>query len=102
MSRPRTELQTFLEELLGSKNVYFQPPESFKLKYPCIIYKLASINSRKANNEKYKTEKCYMLTLIDKDPDSEFVDKLQSIRYCNYDRFYIADNLNHWSFLFYF
>lgn len=102
MSKPRVELQTFLENLLGSRNVYFQPPESFKLKYPCIVYQLLSMNSRKANNEKYKTEKCYSVTLIDKDPDSRFADELQSIRYCNFDRFFTSDNLNHWVFRFYF
>lgn len=34
----RLDLQTFLEELLESKNVYFQPPESVKMKYPAIVY----------------------------------------------------------------
>lgn len=102
MSKPRIELHTFLEDVLGSRNVYFQPPESFKLKYPCIIYQLASINSRKANNIKYKTEKCYTVTLIDKNPDSEFVDKFQTIKYCNFDRFFTNDNLNHWVFRIYF
>ena len=26
-----------LIELLGSNNVYFQPPESIKIDYPCIV-----------------------------------------------------------------
>ena len=29
-------------QILGTQNVYFQPPASTKLKYPCIIYKIAS------------------------------------------------------------
>jgi len=36
---PRLELQEVLESLLGSRNVYFQPPLNLKMNYPCIIYK---------------------------------------------------------------
>ena len=41
----RLDLQTFLEELLESKNVYFQPPESVKMKYPAIVYALDDIEN---------------------------------------------------------
>ena len=34
----RNDLQKLLVEVLGSKNVYFQPPESVKMKYPAIVY----------------------------------------------------------------
>jgi len=30
----RLELQNLLENILGSRNVYFQPPENLKLNYP--------------------------------------------------------------------
>lgn len=39
----RLNLQTFLEEILESRNVYFQPPESVKMKYPAIVYALDDI-----------------------------------------------------------
>ena len=34
----RLNLHNSLIEALGTKSVYFQPPESVKLVYPCIIY----------------------------------------------------------------
>ena len=36
--KTRYELHEFLCEILGSRNVYFQPPESVKMKYPAIVY----------------------------------------------------------------
>ena len=38
METRRLELDADLRALLGSTNVYFQPPETKKLKYPCFIY----------------------------------------------------------------
>ena len=41
----RIKLQAKLEELLGSRNVYYQPPETLKIEYPAIIYSKSRINS---------------------------------------------------------
>ena len=38
MAKTRLELQSVLEQTLGSRNVYFQPPASVKMKYPAIVY----------------------------------------------------------------
>ena len=38
----RLELQNKLEELLGSRHVYFQPPESVKMEYPAIKYSMTT------------------------------------------------------------
>lgn len=98
----RLELQTELEEILGSRNVYFQPPESVKMKYPAIRYSLSSIENIYADNLAYKQTKAYELILIDPDPDSEYADKLSQLPYCRFDRFYPADNLNHYIFTIYY
>lgn len=98
----RTELQTLLENLLGSRNVYFQPPSSIKLNYPCIIYKLAKIDSKFANDKPYSSSKRYTLTLIDKNPDNVFIDKLIKLPKCSFDRTFVADNLNHYNFNIYY
>ena len=42
--RNRLDLQKIFEDILGSKNVYFQPPESLKMKYPAIRYSLDDID----------------------------------------------------------
>lgn len=94
----RLELQKILENVLGSRNVYFQPPESVKLTYPCIIYERARGKEFQADDDLYNYIKSYNGLVVDKNPDSEIPDKIQRLRYCTIDRFYKADNLNHWAF----
>ena len=97
MSR-RTDFGLILKSVLGSQNTYFQPPASFKMTYPCIRYELDDIHLKSADDSNYYQKKRYMVTLIDKNPDSEFVDKLAALPLCRFDRFYTQDNLNHWVF----
>lgn len=91
----RLELQTLLEDILGSRNVYFQPPESLKINYPAIVYGLENIDSLFANNRVYSSRKAYALTVIDEDPDSLIVDKIVKIPTCRFNRHFKSDNLNH-------
>lgn len=98
----RIELHEKLAGLLGSRNVYFQPPESIKMRYPAIVYSLSRIQPKHADNFKYKIDKAYDVTLIDPDPDSQFVDSLLEMEYCSFDRSFQSDNLNHFTFTLYF
>lgn len=98
----RLELQAKLEELLGSKNVYYQPPESLKMNYPAIVYSKSRIDTRKANNSTYSRNTRYDITVIDRLPDNPVIDKLMELPYCSYDRPYKADNLNHDVLILYF
>ena len=91
----RLELQTKLEELLGSRNVYYQPPESVKMEYPAIVYSKNDIRTTRANDAVYSKRTQYSLIVISKKPDEPVIDKLLSIPYCSYDRPYKSDNLNH-------
>jgi len=100
--RSRLTLQKILEDVLGSRNVYFQPPESIRLKYPCIIYHRDNGIAYHSNDNLYNYIKSYSATVVDTNPDSEIPDKLEKLRYCTMDRFYIADNLNHWVFTIYY
>ena len=100
--RTRLELQTILENLLGSRNVYFQPPENLKISYPCIIYKRNDLYNHFADNTPYISDKQYMVTVIDKNPDSAIPDKVAALPKSRYDRHYTADNLNHDVFTLYF
>lgn len=100
--KSRLELQAKLEELLGSRNVYFQPPESIKLKYPAIVYSLSDIRNIHASNTVHKRDTVYTLTYIDEDPDSDNVNKISNLQYCEFDRTYTSDNLNHYVFTLYY
>ena len=92
----RIQLQNELEDVLGSKNVYFQPPESMKLQYPCIIYFKTNVPLRYANNKVYHMKQGYTVTVVDKDPDSEIpFDITKHFEYCRIDSFYKSENLNH-------
>ncbi len=95
MAKARIGLQLVLETVLGSRNVYFQPPPSTQLKYPCIIYNLSDINNTSADNTAYLQDKMYTITVIDRNPDSAISDAVSKLPMCRFDRFYASDNLNH-------
>ena len=95
MLNDRLELHELLREILGSSNVYFQPPESVKMEYPAIRYARNRINNTSADNQIYRQDVGYTITVIDRDPDSEVVERLSKIPRIMYDRSYVADNLNH-------
>ena len=98
----RLELQAIFEDLLGSRNVYFQPPESMKLSYPAIVYSLSNIENDHADNGVYMSNRQYTATVITKDPDSDLIDKMRWLPLCRFDRHYKSDNLNHYVFSLYF
>lgn len=91
----RLDLHDLLVEILGSTNVYFQPPPTVEMKYPCIVYQPDFLLSEWADNKSYKRDKRYLVTVIDRDPDSEIPDKVAALSKCVFDRFYTAANLNH-------
>lgn len=91
----RLELQSKLEELLGSRQVFSKPPESRKIEYPAIMYSLKNIRRTFANNGTYYKMNCYEIIVIGKKQNTEIMDKLLELPYCSYDRSYKADNLVH-------
>lgn len=91
----RLELQSKLEELLGSRNVYYQPPESLKMKYPAIRYSKEDIESVKADDTNYLNNKRYEIIVIDSRPDNPVIDELLKLPMCSYDRPYVSGNLHH-------
>lgn len=91
----RLELQTKLENLMGNRHVYYQPPENLKMEYPCIRYSRSDITSNHADNIKYINKTRYELVIIDKHPDNAVIEKILELPLSSYDRHYITDNLNH-------
>lgn len=95
-------MQTKLEELLGSRSVYYQPPANIKMAYPDIRYSRRDIESTHADNRIYSRMTCYELIVISKTPDHPVIEKLLELPYCSYDRHYVSDNLNHDVFTLYY
>lgn len=98
----RTTLQSILENILGSRNVYFQPPSSVKMLYPAIVYSRKNIENVHADDSAYLQKYSYEIIVIDKNPDSEIVNRISKLPLCRFDRHYTSDNLNHDVFSLYF
>lgn len=95
MAKDRLTLHNELIKILGSNKVYFQPPSSVILQYPCIIYKKDASKDIYANDEKYFWMRRYLITVVDRDPDSPIPDKVLNMKYCKFVNHYTVDNLNH-------
>lgn len=90
---PRLLLHQLLETFV--ENVYFQPPTNIKLKYPCIIYKRDFAETKFADDIPYNHTLRYMVTVIDRNPDSDIPARVASMPMSLFNRFYTADDLNH-------
>jgi hypothetical protein len=90
---PRLQLHDILKGFV--EHVYFQPPTNVQMQYPCILYARDSDLSEFAGNRPYIHAKRYQVTVIDRDPDSDLASRVEELSYCAFDRFYAADNLNH-------
>lgn len=91
----RLQLQTILESILGTRNVYFQPPANVQMEYPCIIYGRDSARTQFAGNNPYRNTKRYQVTYVDQNPDSDIPDKLAALPMSSFQRHYAVKNLNH-------
>lgn len=97
------ELGNRLREFLGNSNVYFQPPESIRLHYPCIIYKRSSGSTRYANDMPYNFHQSYELMLITEEPDSSLIEDLaMAFPTIKYGRHFTKNNLNHYAYSIYY
>lgn len=91
----RLDFDAILRSLLGSDNVYYQPPESVKMKYTAIKYSVNDVYNRNADNLKYSKKTRYEVVVISKKPDDPVIDKILELPYSSYDRHYNSDGLNH-------
>lgn len=97
---PRTDLQTLFETI--AEHVYFQPPSNLGLQYPCIVYELDNMRPKFADNQPYLLNPRYLVTVIDRNPDSEIPKAVASLPLCTFDRTLVMKNLNHYVFTIYF
>ena len=98
MAQRRIILDNLLRATLGSGNVYFDPPESFKLNYPCIVYSFSNNNDISADNVVYHRRKRYNMTYITKNADDPMADTLDDLDFCRMNRSYTANGLYHYAY----
>lgn len=94
----RLQLHSLLKTI--TENVYFQPPTTQV--YPCIVYQMDNAWTQFADNSPYRYTKRYQVTIIDRDPDSTIPNKIAALPQSSFNRFFVADNLNHFVYTLYF
>lgn len=100
----RIQMQQMLERILGSKNVFYQPPSGAKLsrlEYPAIVYSLKRIQNEAADNFPYIQNNAYEVVLIHKEPDCGIVQELSKLPNSYHERRYTSNNLYHDAFTIY-
>ena len=102
----RGDLSALLREIMNpdnpaAANVYFQPPENTQLKYPCIVYELEGIQTRKADNGPYSIHDRYQITFIRHEPDSPVIRELLGLPFSSFSRHFATSGLNHDVFVIY-
>lgn len=91
----RLEFQELLEAILGTDKVYFQPPESTTMVYPCIVYERDNTEVKRADNIGYNFHQRYQVTYIAREPDSELIETLSVLPMSSFNRHYATSGLNH-------
>lgn len=100
MAGKRTDLSDILHTILD--HVYYQPPASIKMQYPCIVYSLSGERPTRADNRKYVNKKRYSVTVVDYDQDSSYPDMVGDLPYSSAEKPYTSDGLYHFPYTVYF
>lgn len=98
----RLELHNELIKILGTKNVYFQPPESLKLNYPAIVYSVSDIKNTYAGDDVYNQSRYYKVTVLDFNSDSRISDKISKIPNSRFNTYFASDKINHYVYMIYY
>lgn len=98
----RLKLQALLQGLMGEHKVYYQPPATLTMSYPCIVYELGGSENRYADDIKYNRIRTYQVTVIDRNPDSTFPELVEQIPYTEMNSTFVQDSLNHFVFTLHF
>jgi hypothetical protein len=98
----RIDLQNFLEDILGSRNVYYQSPGNKTMNYPAIVYEMSDIRNNFANNGVYKQSHYYKITIISSKLNDKIIDKISLIPNVRFNRHFVSDGLYHDIFTIYY
>ena len=109
----RLQLQEILQQIMResvppgtplspSDNVYFQPDKNINLMYPCIVYHRDNERQHRANNNQYTVTRRYLITVIDRNPDSTIPGRISSLPMTAYSTHFTTDGLNHDNYVTYF
>ena len=92
--KTRDEVQAMLEEVLGSKNVYFQAPPNTGMKYPCIVYRFSNFYRENADNKPYILTGRWEIHHMYKSIKNDMKNKMLFIApYVSFDRRLVTDGV---------
>lgn len=100
--KDRKGLQSLLETILGTRNVYFQPKENITLEYPAIVYSQEQVKTDFAGNNPYLLYNRYQVTYIDRSPESDIPRQIQSLPMSRFTSYFARDGLNHYNHTIYY
>jgi len=91
----RLLFHSVLTGVLGSNNVYFQPPPDRQLQFPCIVYERDNQSVLRSDNVAYNLRQRYQVTYIDQNPDGDPIDALAEVPLSAFSRHFVTSGLNH-------
>lgn len=102
----RLDLQAYFEFIMSTEDkpggVYFQAPREDQMAYPAIVYHRDDVDTMFADDVPYVHTNRYLVTVIDRNPDSSLPDKILAMPQCRFMRHFVKDGLNHDNFALYF
>lgn len=91
----RLELHQKLVSLLGSTNVYHQPPENLALRFPAIIYERVDYDVIHADDIPYHVTREWQITVVSQEPSNPVVDALMEWPTAAFKTSYVVDRMRH-------
>lgn len=86
-----------LDRSVAEQRVFYQPPEGYKLEYPCIIYELSKRVSIHANNKNYLKNQVYSIKYITENSDSDIPELLEeTLDNSSFERVFTTEGLYHY------
>lgn len=90
----RVDIQEKFKFLLGSDNVYYQPPANLKMKYPAIVYSLDGLDVKRFDNTRLINKNCFSVTHIYRNESENLVETmLKNFEYISFDNRSIVDGI---------
>ena len=102
MTNKELKLDKLFKDTLGSNNVYFQPPESVRMQYPCIVWNLAKIPVQYADDKAYLKNPKYVIRYISTEPDDPMRLTLTEVLGVPMIQVYNKDGLYHYIYELYY
>ena len=91
----RLELHALLVRLLGSSNVYHQPPENLALRFPAIIYERVDYAVEYADDRPYHSVRQWQVSVVSQEPTHPVVDKFMELLTAVFKTRYVVSGMQH-------